>query len=81
MIDESYLRVLLMFLLTLLCYSVWKVIRSRINVSERSKKLKGSWVKNKHCRSVKEAEFFFTEALAGIAPNMSFNANLDGDGK
>ena len=59
MLDETFLRWLLMFLLTVLCYSIYKVIRSRIDASQRSKQFKGTWVKNKHCRSVKEAEFFF----------------------
>ena len=75
LLSESTLRILLMVLLTMLCYSVWKIFRSKINAYEKSKELRGNWVRNKHVRSVEEAEFFFKEALVNLSP--SLNIRLD----
>ena len=75
LLSESTLKILLMGLLTMLCYSVYKIFRSKINAYEKSKELRGNWVRNKHVRSVEEAEFFFKEALVNLSP--SLNLRLD----
>ena len=77
MLSAIGLKWLLMGLLTLLCYSFYRIIRYRADTAERSKKFKGTWVRNKHVRSVKEAEMLFEEALDNLSPSLTLSLDND----
>lgn len=77
MLSAVGLKWLLMGLLTLLSYSFYKIIRYRADTYDRSKKLKGKWVRNKHVRSVKEAEMLFGEALDNLSPSLTLSLDND----
>jgi len=83
--SDTTLRYALMVLLTLFCFSIYRIISSkRDSISSsisRSKELRGTWIKNKHCRSVKEAEFFLQEALDHLSPSLSLKLGEDEGGK
>ena len=80
-LDADTLRFILMALLTVFCYSLYKMLSKGKLVESRSKQLKGSWVKNKHVRSIEEAKFFLREALDALQPSLNLNLrdpNMEG---
>ena len=75
MLEEDTLRLILLVLLTLLCISVVRIIRKRFFLGAPAKqKFKGQWVRNKHIRSVDEAEYYMREALEGLMPSLNLKA-------
>ena len=71
--SDTTLRYVLMVGLTLLCLSIYRIIKSKGNYIQKSRDLRSKWVRNKHVRSVKEAEHFFNEALDNLSPSITFN--------
>lgn len=59
-LNEDVLKVILMLLLTALCISLYRVIPKYFGKGNSAQgRPKGNWVRNRHIRSVKEAEFVF----------------------
>ena len=71
-INADALRVFAIIVFSILGYFLWKWIPRYFGPNAKKRiKLKGTWARNQHCRSSKEAEYFLQESFNSLHASLN----------